>query len=100
MPNFEDYLIKHKGTVSSIAIQTLVSAFSETRLPLELWRVLSCESPAVFLHFSLEEKGPLGPLLSAPAKGRHLLQVLLQALLVYFVVIFVLKSNDIGFIVI
>ena len=34
------------------------SAFSKTRLPPELWRVLSFESPAVFLHFPLEEKGP------------------------------------------
>ena len=42
------------------------SAFSNTRLPPELRQVLTCESPAVFLHFPLEE-GALGPLLSAPA---------------------------------
>ena len=36
------------------------SAFSKTQLR----RVLSCESPAVFLHFPLKEKGPC--LLSAP----------------------------------
>ena len=43
------------------------SAFSKTQLPLELWLVLSCESPAVFLHTPLEEKGALGTLLSVPA---------------------------------
>ena len=37
-----------------------VSAFSKTRLPLELWQVLSCESPALFLHTPLEEKEPRG----------------------------------------
>ena len=44
-----------------------ISAFSKARLLPELWRVLSCESLAVFLHFPLEEKEPWGPLLSAPA---------------------------------
>ena len=39
------------------------SAFSKTRLLLELRQVLSCESPALFLHFPLKE----GPLFSAPA---------------------------------
>ena len=43
------------------------SAFSKTRLPPELRRVLSCESLAAFLHFPLEEKGSSGPLLSALA---------------------------------
>ena len=44
------------------------SAFSKTQLPLELWLVLSCESPAVSLHTALEEKlGTLGTLLSVPA---------------------------------
>ena len=37
------------------------SAFNKTRLPPELRRVLSCESPAVFLHTPLEEKWPWGP---------------------------------------
>ena len=60
------------------------SAFSKTRLPPELRQVLSCESPAVFLHFPLEEKGPWGPfyqLWRVLAKGRHLLQILLKALI-------------------
>ena len=51
------------------------SAFSKTWLLLELRRVLSCESPAVFLHFPPEEKVPWGPfyqLQRVPAKGRHL----------------------------
>ena len=59
------------------------SAFSKTRLPPELQQVLSCESPAVFLHFPLGEKGPQGPFYQLPrvlAKGRHLLQILLKAL--------------------
>ena len=38
-----------------------ISAFSKARLLPELWRVLSCESLAVFLHFPLEEKEPWGP---------------------------------------
>ena len=42
------------------------SAFSKARLPAKLQQVPSCESPAVFLHFPLEEE-TLGPLLSAPA---------------------------------
>ena len=54
------------------------SAFSKTWLLPELRRVLSCESPAVFLHFPLEEKG--SQLQQALAKGRHLLQILLKAL--------------------
>ena len=52
------------------------SAFNKTRLPPELRQVLSCKSPAVFLHFLLEEKGPWGPfyqLRRVLAKGRHLL---------------------------
>ena len=60
-----------------------VSAFSKTRLPPELRRVLSCESPAVFLHFPLEEKGPWGPfyqLRQVLAKGRRVLQISLKAL--------------------
>ena len=63
--------------------QTNLSAFSKTRLPPELRLVLSCESPAVFLHTPLEEKGPWGPfyqLRRVLAKGRHLLQILLNAL--------------------
>ena len=59
------------------------SAFNKTRLPPELRRVLSCKSPAVFLHFLLEKKGPWGPfyqLRRVLAKGRHLLQILLKAL--------------------
>ena len=44
------------------------SAFSKTWLPPELRRVLSCKSPAVFLHFPLEEK--VGPLLSALVGAR------------------------------
>ena len=65
--------------------QTMASAFIKTRLPPELRRVLSCESPAVFLHFPVEEKGPWGPfyqLRRVLAKGRHLLQILLKALCV------------------
>ena len=61
---------------------THCSAFSKTRLPQELWRVLSCELPAVFLHSPLEEKGPC-PFYQfrwVLAKGRHLLQILLKAL--------------------
>ena len=61
-----------------------ISAFSKTRLPLEFRQVLSCESPAVFLHFPLEEKGPWGPfyqLRQVLGKGSHLvLQILLKAL--------------------
>ena len=59
------------------------SAFNKTRLPPELRRVLSCKSPAVFMHFLLEEKGPWGPfyqLRQVLAKRRHLLQILLKAL--------------------
>ena len=59
------------------------SAFSNTRLPPELRRVLSCELPAVFLHFPLEEKlswDPFHQLRRVLAKGRHLLQILLKAL--------------------
>ena len=59
------------------------SAFSKTWLPPELRQVLSCESPAVFLHFPLEEKGLWGPfyqLWQVLAKGRHLLQILQKAL--------------------
>ena len=59
------------------------SAFSKTWVPPDLRRVLSWESPAVFLHFPLEEKGPQGPfykLRRVLAKGRHLLQILLKAL--------------------
>ena len=42
-------------------VPILTSAFSKTRLPPELRRVLSCESPAVFLHIPLKEKGNWGP---------------------------------------
>ena len=35
----------------------LLSAFSKTQLQ----RVLSCKSPAVFLHTPLDEKGPWSP---------------------------------------
>ena len=59
------------------------SAFSKTRLPPGLRRVLSCKLLAVFLHFPLEEKGPRGPFYQPRrvlAKGRHLLQILLKAL--------------------
>ena len=44
----------------------------------------SRELPAVFLHFPLEEKGCWGPfyqLRQVLAKGRHLLQILLKALI-------------------
>ena len=61
-----------------------VSAFSNTRLLPELRRVLSCKSPAVFLHSPLEEKEPWGPfyqLRQVLAKGRHLLQILLKAVM-------------------
>ena len=63
--------------------QLCTSAFSKTRLPPELRRILSCELPAVFLHTPLEEKGPWDPfyqLRRVLAKGRHLLQILLKAL--------------------
>ena len=73
--------------------QISVSAFSKTRLLLELQQVLSCESSTVFLHFPRpwergwhfprEEKGPWGSfyhLQEVLAKGRHLLQILLKAL--------------------
>ena len=59
------------------------SAFSKTQVPPKLRRVLSCESPAVFLHFPLEKKGPWGPfyqLGQVLPKGRHVLQILLKAL--------------------
>ena len=59
------------------------SAFSKTRLPPELRQVISCESPAVFLHTPLEEKEPWGPsyqLQWVLAKGRHPLQILLNTL--------------------
>ena len=42
------------------------SVFSKTWLPPELQQVLSCESPAVFLHFPLEEKGSQGPFYQLP----------------------------------
>ena len=41
-----------------IAIILQISAFSKTQLLPELRRVLSYKSAAVFLHFSLGEKGP------------------------------------------
>ena len=47
------------------------SAFSKTRLLPELGRVLSCKSPAVFLHFPLGEKGPQGPFYLAGASKRE-----------------------------
>ena len=59
------------------------STFSKNRLLPELRQVLSWESPAVCLHFPLEEKGPSGlfhQLWQVLAKGRHLLQILLKAL--------------------
>ena len=68
------------------AIDDWYSVFSNTRLPSELWRVLTCESPAVFQQTPLKEKGPWGPfyqLRQVLAKGRHLLQILLKALLIY-----------------
>ena len=49
------------------------SAFSRTRVLPELRWVLSCESPAVFLHTPLQEKEPWGPfyqLQRVLAKGR------------------------------
>ena len=61
----------------------ILSAFSKTWHPPELRRVLSCELPAVFLQFPLEEKGPWGlfhQFRRVLAKGRHLLQILLKAL--------------------
>ena len=61
-------------------MRAITSAFSKTRLPPELQRVLSCESPAAFLHFPLEEKGPFYQLRQVLAKGRHLYQILLKAL--------------------
>ena len=70
--------------VITFGLHTYCSAFSKTRLPSELQRVLTCESPAVFLHTPLKEKGPWGPfyqLWQVLAKGRHLLQILLKALL-------------------
>ena len=63
-------------------IHAPISAFSKTQLPPELWRVLPCELPAVFLHTLLEEKGPLSPfyqLQPVLAKGRHLLQILTES---------------------
>ena len=39
----------------------LLSAFSKTQLQPELQRVLSCKSPAVFLHTPLDKKGPWSP---------------------------------------
>ena len=63
----------------------IISAFSKTQLPLELWRVLSCKSPAVFLHFPLEEKEPwdsFHQLQRMLAKRRHLLQIPLKALFI------------------
>ena len=61
----------------------MFSAFSKAWLPPELRQVLSCESPAVFLHFPIEEKGPWGPFFQLRwvlTKGRHLLEILLNAL--------------------
>ena len=65
----------------------MCSAFSKTRILLELRQVLSCESLGhVFLHTPLEEKGPNGATFISSsrvlAKGRHLLQILLKALYV------------------
>ena len=71
----------------TFSTQLTPSAFSKTQLPLELWRVLCCKLPAVFLHTLLEEKGPQGPfyqLWQVLAKGRHLLQILLKSLLLPF----------------
>ena len=54
---------------------TFDAPISKTRLPPKLRWVLSCESPGVFLHFPLEEKGPQDPLYQLGwvlAKGRHL----------------------------
>ena len=65
----------------------MCSAFSKTRILLELRQVLSCKSLGhVFLHTPLEEKGPNGATFISSsrvlAKGRHLLQILLKALYV------------------
>ena len=64
--------------------QGTCSAFSKTRLPLELWQVLSYESPAVqcIPAYPTSGKGALGPLYQlwpVLAKGRHFLQILLKA---------------------
>ena len=75
--------VSREGPLWFTAENSILSAFSKTRLPPELRRVLSCESPAVFLHFPLEEKGPWGlvyQLRRVQAKGKHLLQILLIAL--------------------
>ena len=47
------------------------SAFSMTWFPPELRRVLSCELPAVFLHFPLEEKGPWALLSAMPGTSKR-----------------------------
>ena len=49
--------VKASQSLSLVSLSLRCSAFSKTRLLLELWRVLSCELQAVFLHFPLEEKG-------------------------------------------
>ena len=64
----------------------MFSAFSKTRLPPELRQLLSCKSPAVFLHTPQEDKGLWGPfykLRRLLAKGRHLIQILLKTLHVW-----------------
>ena len=74
-------------TLVKTSLKPYPSAFSKIQLLSELWRVLSCESPPVFLHFPLEEKGPWGPfyeLWRVLAKRRHLLQILLKALLSFY----------------
>ena len=75
--------------------RTQCSGFSKTRLPPELRWALSCELPAVFLHFPLEKKGLWGPyyqLRQVLAKGEHLLQILLKALQHHLRVEFVVGS--------
>ena len=77
------YRLVNPQLLSIGKIHDQYNALSETRLLPELRWVLSCESPAIFLHFPPEEKRPWGPfyqLQRVLAKGRRLLQILLKAL--------------------
>ena len=71
-----------KQSYHTFSTQLTPSAFSKTQLLLELQRVLSWELLAVFLHTLLEEKeswDPFYQLRQVLAKGRHQLQILLNA---------------------
>ena len=67
LENIQVTFIHNLLSSKALVLRATIAVLSvKTWLPLELRQVLSYELPPVFLHFPLEEKGPLGALLSAP----------------------------------